>query len=851
MAEKKVSGKTKNKDNKPVRDSSYDDFLAQYGSELRKRSTRTVNEPVRKKDNASEESRCGEINPHTTVNPAIEHQIFTKRTGRILSDDTGFKAKNYNQRFELTPELPEFRDNAVQEELTFSSIPGQQTMADIVSEDVQEEIFVPIEGQIADDEQDPFTAAYKAFRNDTPLDFGKSEKLRAIARTAADDAGMEPESQLSFPVFDPLFKFPDEKPGKKRLTIKKKTKKEKNKTQENISFDIDEKDIVTKSVPEEQAENPPVFSPEEITETQDKKSRFFEFLADSGSSQEVEAPFEIGSKNEIRNVLKTLTNQSRTALIKSCGLVVLSVVLMILLLVIDESKNTLHSVLSLIFMILSGVVCIKELTEGIKDTVKKKLTLSSCILFIFASALIQIVISFISVSGGAILAPAAIIVMTAVTVPKFFLSNNSKLTAGLLASDSVSIFRTASEGGIDGVISEKFTGGKGQLRYSSGAMFATGLMKKLTNAVPKPFGINAAYVMVILFALIAGIASGFISSSVMAGMTAFTGMVITCLPVSYAFTASILLYNTNNNLLKNKSSLISYRCAAEVTETKAIVFNTSDIIEQSACSIHGVKAFGHTDPQKATLYCAAAINAGLSPLAHIMKQVTDQSETEVPEAEDVKIFSSGGIMATVENSTVLLGSREFLKDNGVYIPDEDYEAKFLTGDRKLLYFAMNGKFTMLLIVSYHIKRSVAAFFKYLTSNGIKIVIHSSDPNITPVYIMKKCKLENDTVFETENAEAAYFSDKEKRTETALPADVFTDGSITALSYLIRNAFTLTKIINILPFVIYIMSAVCALLIAAPVFLGSAASIGNVYIVILRIISFAVSIISLKILYKQK
>lgn len=846
MAEKRVSRKTKV--NTPARNNAYDDFLAQYSSELRKRSTRTVNEPVRKKETVnSEESRCGEIDPHTTLNPATEHQIFTKRTGRILSDDTGFKAKSYYQRFELSPEMPEIRDESNQEELTLNTIPGQQTMADMVSDNVEEDISVPIEGQISDDEQDPFMAAYRAFRNESPLNFGKSEKLRAIARTATDDAGMEPDSQLSFPAFDPLFKFSDKKTEKRKSRKNKIKKKEKTKAKEKQIFDIDEKEIVTKTTKEE---NKNADSSDETAVTADRKSRFIEFLADSGSTQEVEPPFEIGSKNDLRNVLDILTKQSRIALIKSCGLFVLGVILMILLLVIDESRNTLHSALSLVFLILSGIVCIKELTDGIKDTGKKKITLNSCMLLIFALALIQTVISFF-LTGGVLLAPAAIIVLTSVTMPKFFLSNNSKLTSGMLTSDSVSIFRTASESGIDGVISKKFTNGKGSLRYSSGAMFATGLMKKLTNAVPKPFGINAAYVMVIILAFIAGIASGIISSSLMAGMTALTGMVITCLPVSYAFTASMLLYNANNSLSKNKASLISYRCASAVTETKAIVFNTSDIIEQSACSIHGVKAFGHTDPQKATLYCAAAINAGLSPLAQIMKQVTDLSDTEVPEAEDVEIFSSEGVRATVENSVVLLGSCEFLKDNGIYIPDENYEEKFLTGDRKLLFFAMDGKFTMLLIVSYHIKRSVAAFFKYLTSNGIKLVIHSSDPNITPAYIIKKCKLAEDTVFETENAEAAYFADKEKRTESALPADVFTDGSITALSNLIRNAFTLNKIINILPFVIYMTSAVCALLIAAPVFLSSAASIGNVYIVLLRIISFAGSVIAIKFLSKQK
>lgn len=850
MAEKKVSGKIKN--NTSAGNSAYDDFLAEYGSELRKRSTRTVNEPVRKKENTvTQESRCGEINPHTTVNPATAHQIFTKRSGRVLSDDTGFKAKSYNQRFELTPELPEMRDENAQEEITIDTIIGQQTMADMVAENVQEEISVPIEGQISDEENDMFAAAYKAFRNEPSLDFGKSEKLRAIARTAADDAGMEPESQLSFPAFDPLFKFPEEKAEKKRIRKNKKAKPKKTKTEEKQIFDIDEKEIVTKLTQTQQEENKSEFVPETKAEITDRKNRFFEFLTDTGSSQEVEAPFEINSKNEIRNVLKILTKQSRTALIKSCGLFVLGIILMIILIVVDETKNTLQSALSLLFLILSGIICIKEFSDGIKDTARKKITLNTCMLMIFASALLQTVIAFFSPAGGVILSPAAIFTMVAVVMPKFFLSNNSKLSSGMFVSDNLSIFRTASEGGIDGVISEKFTNGNGTLRYSSGTLFATGLMKKLTNAIPKPFGANAAYFMVIVFALIAGIASGFISSSVLSGMTAFTGMIITCLPVSYTFTAAVILYNTNNSLSKNKSSLISYKCAAEVTKTKAIVFNTSDIIEQSACSIHGVKAFGNINPQKATLYCASAINAGLSPLAYIMKQVTDQSDKDIPEAENAEIFSSGGIRATVENSVVLLGSREFLKENNVYVPEENYEEKFLTGDRKLLYFAIDGRFTMLLIVSYHIKRSVAAFFKYLSANDIKIVIHSSDPNITPAYIEKKCKLKEACVFETESAESAYFSDKEKKTETALPADVFTDGSITAVSNLIRSAFTLNRTIEILPFVIYAMSAICALLIAAPVFLSSAAAINNIYIILLRVISFAGSIIAIKFLSKQK
>ena len=853
MAEKKISVKTKKRIPAPERDNSYDDFLAQYGPDLRKRSTRTVNEPVKKAGTVStEESRCGEINPHTTVNPVIQHQILTKRTGRILSDDTGFKAESYNQRFELTPEMPEIsdsKDDVEQIELPENQIPGQRTMADLVSDNTQEDIAVPIEGQISDEDENPFLSAYKAIKNEGYVNFGKSEKLRAIARTAADDVGMEPDSQLAFPAFDPIFKFPEEKSKKKKL---KKIKKEK--TKETASFDIDEKEIVTSHSSDNEKEE--VAQPKKAAneKLQDRKKKVFKVLSDNVNTQKVAPPFEIGSKNEVHSILGKLTKYSRTALIKSCILLSVALILLLLLSLLKTANPVICSVLCVFALIISAIVCVKELTDGIKDIKRFRFSLNSGALLIFISATIQTVASFFTVSdiskGTGLLVPAAVISLISATLPKFFLANNSKLTAGMLTYEKLSVFRNLSDGGIEGALQNKFTQSNDCMRYSSDTAFLTGIMSKLTNAIPKPFAINAVYILVTVISVISAIASGIIKSDAMTGITVFTGMMIACLPVTFTISAALMLYNTNSSLSKHKTSVISYRCAGDVVNTKAIVLNASEVIEQSACSIHGVKTFGYTDPKKATIFCAAAINAGLSPLASIMKQVTDQGEMTVPEAENTEVYASGGIKATVENNTVLLGSREFLTSNGVHIPDGNFEEELITGDRKLLYFAVNGNFAMLLIVSYHIKRSVAAFFKYLTSNGIKIVIHSSDPNITPEYITKKCKLGSKNIFETTDAETLYFLDKEKRTETAMPADVFTDGSIGALSKLMRSSFCLNKIFNTLPMVVYTLSAISILLITLTVFLGSALTISNLFIIVLRIVSFAITIASLKFLSKQ-
>ncbi len=857
MAEKKVSSKNRTrislteKKEREEKNAVYNDFVDKYGAELRKRTTRVVNEPAKKMQRNSDSeatSRCEEIDPHTTVNPAVQHQIITKRTGRILSDDTGFKAHSYNDRFELTPEMPEIRpeDNETEIETTQAEIPGQQTMADLFSGDSSS---VPVESQISQDEDDPFKSAYEQLKVDG-TDFGKSEKLKAIARTAADDASMEPESQIAFPAFDPLFKFPEKTEKKKERKIKHKEKKPKVKEEK---FDIDESSIVTHdSKPAETQEKTDTAETSKNLSAE-RRQKFFDFLKDNGNNAETEPLFEISGKNEIKETNKKLASAGRTALIKS-GLLLLSGIILFIISAVFDAKadSTIRAVpllycgINLIFLLFAGIICLKEIIEGFKDFSKKKLTINTGAIFILISALIQNLSAFIfsaSFPGNVhLLSASAIISAATIMLPKFFLSNNSRLAVGLFSgAGNLSILKKARESGIDGTLISKYGAKNSVVRYPQKTEFVTGLMGKLTNAIPKPFASNASYVFITAFAVLVAVASGIIGKNLMTGITTFTAIIITCLPITYVLSASVLLYNTNNSLSSKKSSLLSYRCASELTETDSFIFDAYELVEQSSCSIHGIKTFGRFDPRKTTLYAASAICAAYSPLTGIIKQVTDQSDEAVPETEEVNVTVFKGIEALVEGHKLQIGNREFLTDSGINIPDEDFEEKFITGDRKLIYIAVDGQFSMIMTVSYHIKRSVSAFLKFLSEKGISIVIHSSDPNITPSFIAKKCRIDEKMIFAAETNESAYLRAIESRTESLIPADVFTDGNINTVSALIRNAFKLKSYIDLLPLVVYAFSVVSALIIAVPVLLGSIMSISNLYIILIRIIGIAVFI----------
>ena len=843
MAEKKVGGKPKKNTTEyssasRLQQAEYDAFLSEYGHGLRIRNTRTVPEPRKKRAETDDikESRCVSIDPHTTVNPAAEHQIFTKRTGRILSDDTGFKAMSYNDRFALKPEMPEIdasQSEVAQGGFDDSSVPGQQTMADLVAGKT-EEIAVPVEAKITED-ANMFSQAYKIMRSEEGVNFGKSEKLRAIARTAADDAGMEPDSQLVFPAFAPLFGFPQEEKGKKKH-LKKKNKKA-DKQEQSAVFDIEESNIVTSHTAQDAEKNEETKSAEEYAaDKKYKAKRFFETINNAGLA-EVDPAFEMTDKSDIRPTLQKLRKSLFTQLVKSAILAVMSIVLGIVSAVASDI-----AVVSIVFLLLAGVVCIRELADGIKDISKLKFS-SYCAggLLIYAFTLLQTITAAVSDESVKVLAPCGIFMMIMLTLPKMLLDDNAQTAVSIFADGKgVSLLKPLAESGIEGsVLSQHSADGK-DVRYSVKTEFAAGLMKKLTNAIPAPFAGNTMFIFTVVFAVITGIAAGIRNGSFAGAVTGFDAMLICCLPVTYTLSAAALLFMADKKLAKNRTSIISYKSATALTRTKAVVLADNSIIDASACTVHGVKFYGHTDSKDAALCCAAVMNSADMPLAEIMKKVIEQGEeeTEIPVADDY-ILNSKGVAAIYGSKRILLGTKEFLTENRVFVPDDDSEETHISGDRKLLYLAVNGEFCMLLVVSYHIKRNVSNFIKYLVKKDMNIIIHSADPNITAEYVEKKCKLKSGSVSVLNETETAYFKDKASKTETVLPAYMFTDGKIASVAQLFRAAYFLSASVNLLPVIIFALCVAAALAVAIPVISGSMWAAGNLYIIIIRLISLAV------------
>ncbi|MCD7828742.1 MAG: hypothetical protein LUG85_09455, partial [Clostridiales bacterium] len=134
-----------------------------------------------------------------------------------------------------------------------------------------------------------------------------------------------------------------------------------------------------------------------------------------------------------------------------------------------------------------------------------------------------------------------------------------------------------------------------------------------------------------------------------------------------------------------------------------------------------------------------------------------------------------------------------------------------------------------------IKRSVASFFKHLSNKNIKIIINSCDPNISADYIIKKCKLKENAAADPDEYQSSYFTEKSEKVEPSLPADVFTDGKIHSVSKLMYSAEKISRALNTIPLIEYALTFAGAILIAVPALTGSISIVGNIYVLIIKII----------------
>ncbi len=130
------------------------------------------------------------------------------------------------------------------------------------------------------------------------------------------------------------------------------------------------------------------------------------------------------------------------------------------------------------------------------------------------------------------------------------------------------------------------------------------------------------------------------------------------------------------------------------------------------------------------------------PLGHALVEGAKEKGIDPPKVEDFDSITGGGVRGTVDGKPVLVGKKDFLKDNDIKILDEsDSRANELqTEGRTVMYAAIDGAFAGILAVADPIKESTGEAIKALHELGIEILMMTGDNEKTANAVAKKLNI---------------------------------------------------------------------------------------------------------------
>lgn len=237
--------------------------------------------------------------------------------------------------------------------------------------------------------------------------------------------------------------------------------------------------------------------------------------------------------------------------------------------------------------------------------------------------------------------------------------------------------------------------------------------------------------VLLIFSVILGVVSYFVSSSVTTAISAMAFAAAMCAPFTATLSSSLPLGSAQNRLTKQSAYIPGYSAAEEIRQASCVVLSGREIFPKSNVILNGIKTFDRERVDKAILYAASVLIKSCDTMAHMFLNVI-QSKTEMLyEVDGVEYESNLGYSFWVDKERILLGTRAMLEAHDIQVPSRDYENRYTkVSTRDAIYLAVGGKLYAMFVVSYSPNEEVADALKELEAIGLNVIIHTRDFNIS-------------------------------------------------------------------------------------------------------------------------
>lgn len=236
----------------------------------------------------------------------------------------------------------------------------------------------------------------------------------------------------------------------------------------------------------------------------------------------------------------------------------------------------------------------------------------------------------------------------------------------------------------------------------------------------------ATAVIAAVVALLYGIFFGSFSGAV----NAFALVCAVCIPVSTLLAVNIPMYDLCKKLLPTGAMLSGYPSVKQFCDSTAVMIDANELFPADSVFLDGIKTFEDYNTDESLLCGIAILKEAQNPIAKVFEKVVDETDGDLPEVESVLYEDELGLVGWVNGERILVGNRELMTKYSVETPSIEYEDKYIQSGKQVTYVARAGRLIAMFVTHYIADSILMPELHRAEANGISILVHSTDCNIT-------------------------------------------------------------------------------------------------------------------------
>ncbi len=229
-------------------------------------------------------------------------------------------------------------------------------------------------------------------------------------------------------------------------------------------------------------------------------------------------------------------------------------------------------------------------------------------------------------------------------------------------------------------------------------------------------------------ALVTGAVVFFVPGGIVNAATAFVLVYMLAVPTVSLLVNKLPCFFAQREADGEDSAFIGEASLIEYSAIDVITFEDTEVFGEDDVTLQRIMLYGRSENLTKAMRQMSALfmNVG-GPLDRLFSDALDRKTS----AASNTYVEDGGICGEIDSRPALAGTLDYMLEKGIRVPEVELKKQETLSDSvKVMYAALDGEVYAKFYIRYSFSEEFSMLLPPLSDEGVKILVYTSDPNIT-------------------------------------------------------------------------------------------------------------------------